>query len=67
MAIHSCSSLEQKPNNGRDNFAVKDAFVLQAAVDMLRDRPLYAEKWARFELELAVMVVKVDNDAAADW
>ncbi|KAK3174892.1 hypothetical protein OEA41_002138 [Lepraria neglecta] len=50
-----------------NGFAVKDASVLQAAVDMLRNRPLYSEQWARFNLELAVMVVKVDNDAAADW
>ena len=53
--------------DGRGNYAVKNRSDMQAALDALRDRPLYAEEWASFELELAVMVVKVENDAAADW
>ena len=53
--------------DGRGNCAVKNVSDIQAALDALRDRPLYAEEWATFELELAVMVVKVEDDAAADW
>ena len=53
--------------DGRGNYAIKNRSDMQATLDTLRDRPLYAEEWATFQLELAVMVVKVDNDAAADW
>ena len=53
--------------DGRGNYAVKNTSDMQAALETLRDRPLYAEEWATFELELAVMVVKVEDDAAADW
>lgn len=43
--------------DGRANFAVRDGSQLQAAMDTLRDRPVYAEQWAGFELDLAVTVV----------
>ena len=47
--------------DGRGNFAVKSTYDFEAALLALKDRPLYAEKWARFTKELAVMVVKVDE------
>ena len=53
--------------DGRGNCAVQDETELQAALDTLRDRPLYAEEWSHFEAELAVMVVKVNGDISGDW
>lgn len=32
------------------------------ALGVLNDRGLYAERWASFKMELAVMVVKTEND-----
>ena len=53
--------------DGRGNFPVKAASELRAALDTLQGRPLYAEQWASFTAELAVMVVKVENDATENW
>ncbi len=53
--------------DGRGNFPVKRPTDVRPALEALRDRPLYAEQWANFSLELAVMVVKTENDAAEDW
>lgn len=47
--------------DGRGNFAVKDEGDVEAAFKALGDRPLYAERWADFALELAVMVVKTKD------
>jgi phosphoribosylaminoimidazole carboxylase len=47
--------------DGRGNFVVKDESNVEAAVEALGSRPLYAEKWEDFRLELAVMVVKTKN------
>ena len=52
--------------DGRGNFPVTSAKDVPSALSALRDRPLYAEQWADFRLELAVMVVKVQDDAAKD-
>ncbi|KAF6013739.1 phosphoribosylaminoimidazole carboxylase ade2 [Brettanomyces bruxellensis] len=48
--------------DGRGNFVVKDKSHVKEALEFLNDRPLYAEKWAPFIKELAVMVVRsLDN------
>lgn len=44
--------------DGRGNFVVKSKETLEQALEVLCDRPLYAEKWAPFVKELAVMVVR---------
>ncbi|KAK7187361.1 hypothetical protein DPSP01_002489 [Paraphaeosphaeria sporulosa] len=47
--------------DGRGNYVVKTADEIDAAVKALGDRPLYAERWADFRMELAVMVVKTKD------
>ncbi|CCX12877.1 Similar to Phosphoribosylaminoimidazole carboxylase; acc. no. Q92210 [Pyronema omphalodes CBS 100304] len=47
--------------DGRGNYVVKDASAIPGALEALKDRPLYAEKWARFVKELAVMVVRTKD------
>lgn len=44
--------------DGRGNFAVMSKNDVGAALEALHNRPLYAEKWAKFSKELAVMVVR---------
>lgn len=44
--------------DGRGNFVVKDISYIDEALKVLSNRPLYAEKWAPFTKELAVMVVR---------
>jgi phosphoribosylaminoimidazole carboxylase len=44
--------------DGRGNFVVKTKNDIPEALQVLHDRPLYAEKWAPFIKELAVMVVR---------
>lgn len=44
--------------DGRGNFVVKDKSYCEKALEVLKDRPLYAEKWCPFTKELAVMVVR---------
>ncbi|KAK2774034.1 phosphoribosylaminoimidazole carboxylase ade2 [Onygenales sp. PD_12] len=44
--------------DGRGNYTVKSKASVPAALEALKNRPLYAEKWAKFRMELAVMVVK---------
>ncbi|KAK9480974.1 ATP-grasp domain-containing protein [Lipomyces japonicus] len=44
--------------DGRGNFAVHSENDISEALKVLHSRPLYAEKWAPFVKELAVMVVK---------
>jgi phosphoribosylaminoimidazole carboxylase len=47
--------------DGRGNFVVKSEADINAAIQALGNRPLYAERWADFRLELAVMVVKTKD------
>jgi phosphoribosylaminoimidazole carboxylase len=47
--------------DGKGNFVVKTEEDIDAAIKALGDRPLYAERWADFRLELAVMVVKTKD------
>ncbi|KAH6665973.1 hypothetical protein B0J14DRAFT_660108 [Halenospora varia] len=51
--------------DGRGNYPVKSAADIPDALKSLQGRTLYAEKWASFRMELAVMVVKTE-DAASD-
>lgn len=44
--------------DGRGNFPVKSHLDIVEALKVLSGRQLYAEKWATFKMELAVMVVK---------
>lgn len=44
--------------DGRGNFIVKGESTIPEALEFLKDRPLYAEKWAPFKKELAVMIVR---------
>jgi phosphoribosylaminoimidazole carboxylase len=48
--------------DGRGNFPVMAASDIDKALVALKGRPLYAEKWAKFKMELAVMVVKTANE-----
>ncbi|KAF2753815.1 phosphoribosylaminoimidazole carboxylase [Pseudovirgaria hyperparasitica] len=53
--------------DGKGNYPVKSAEELKPAVNALGkgSRPLYAEKWANFTKELAVMVVKTKDGVLA--
>ena len=54
--------------DGRGNYPVMSMSDLGAALAALKGRPLYAEKWANFKKELAVMVVKTTDGAIMkDW
>ena len=44
--------------DGKGNSVVKSAESIQLSLDELKSKELYAEKWAPFDCELAVMVVK---------
>ncbi|KAK6355097.1 phosphoribosylaminoimidazole carboxylase ade2 [Orbilia brochopaga] len=44
--------------DGRGNYVVWSKEKIPNALETLSNRPLYAEKWASFSMELAVMVVK---------
>lgn len=50
--------------DGKGNFPVRDVSDVGNALDVLKDKPLYAEKWADFRMELAVMVVKTSAAAS---
>ena len=53
--------------DGRGNFALKSKSQIPEAMEALRNKNLYIEEWAAFKMELAVMVVKIANEADADW
>lgn len=53
--------------DGRGNYPVRNSADIPAAMAALRNRPLYAEKWANFRMELAVMVIKTHDDANDKW
>ena len=47
--------------DGRGNFPVTKKSDIGDALEALKDRPLYAERWSNFKKELAVMVVKTKD------
>ncbi|PGG95892.1 phosphoribosylaminoimidazole carboxylase, ATPase subunit [Polytolypa hystricis UAMH7299] len=47
--------------DGRGNYTVRTRDDIPAALEALKGRPLYAEKWAHFRMEVAVMVVKTKD------
>ncbi|KAL2005666.1 hypothetical protein VTN00DRAFT_10159 [Thermoascus crustaceus] len=47
--------------DGRGNYRVQSKEDIPAALEALKGRPLFAEKWAYFKMELAVMVVKTKD------
>lgn len=51
--------------DGRGNYPVTCAEDIPLALQALGNRPLYAEEWVRFAMELAAMVVKVQDDPSA--
>ena len=51
--------------DGRGNFVVKSEDAIAEARTLLANRPLYAERWADFQMELAVMVVKTKDTTLA--
>lgn len=53
--------------DGRGNYPVRSVSDIDAALKALAGRPLYAEKWADFKMELAVMVVKTAQEASDEW
>lgn len=53
--------------DGRGNFPVESTSAFEAALHALGNRPLYAERWANFRMELAVMVVKIEKNNTEDW
>lgn len=53
--------------DGRGNYPVKAASEIPVALEKLKDRPLYAERWAHFRSELAVMVVKMGDGPSDQW
>ena len=54
--------------DGRGNHPVKTRNDIPIALDCLRDRPFYVEQWVDFSKELAVMVIKVKDEAdASQW
>lgn len=52
--------------DGRGNYPVQSVSDIEPALKALGDRSLYAEKWVTFKKELAVMVVKTNQDASSD-
>lgn len=52
--------------DGRGNYPVMGLSDIEPALQALSDRPLYAERWAQFKKELAVMVVKIQQQAGID-
>lgn len=48
------------------NYAVKSKADISDALNTLKGRELYAEKWANFNMELAVMVVKTEDGTSTD-
>lgn len=44
--------------DGRGNYVVREESDIKSALEALKDRPLYAERWAPFTKEIAVMVVR---------
>ena len=53
--------------DGRGNFVLRHASQIEEALATLKDRPLYAEKWVKFEREIAVMVVRTVNGTVVSY
>lgn len=53
--------------DGRGNFALTAESDIPKAMEFLGGRDLYVEEWASFTLELAVMVVKIEEEPDIDW
>ena len=53
--------------DGRGNYPVRSVSDIEPALKALGNRPLYAEQWANFKIELAVMVVKTSQDVTQDY
>jgi phosphoribosylaminoimidazole carboxylase len=53
--------------DGRGNYPVKSVSDIEPALRALSNRPLYAEQWANFTMELAVMVVKISQEISTDY
>ncbi|KAL7271153.1 phosphoribosylaminoimidazole carboxylase ade2 [Rhizina undulata] len=53
--------------DGRGNYVVSDASTIPDALEALKERPLYAEKWAPFVKELAVIVVRKKNGECVSY
>lgn len=51
--------------DGRGNYQVRSSDDFAGALEALGKRPLYAEKWANFKSELAVIVVKTKDGVLA--
>lgn len=51
--------------DGKGNFCVGNESSIPEALNTLKGRPLYAERWAKFTKELAVMVVKTADGTYA--
>ena len=49
--------------DGRGNYPIRSREDIPLALEYLGGRPLYAEQWADFSKELAVMVVKTKDEA----
>ena len=49
--------------DGRGNYPVRSAQDFESALQFLNGRSLYAEEWVSFMKELAVMVVKTEDEA----
>lgn len=49
--------------DGRGNYPINSREDISLALEYLGGRPLYAEQWAHFTKELAVMVVKTKDEA----
>jgi len=49
--------------DGRGNFKVTSEEDFGPALEALKNLPLYAEKWAPFVKELAVMVIRTEDDS----
>lgn len=47
--------------DGKGNYPVYSPSDIEKAISTLKDRPLYAEQWADFATEVAVMVVKTSD------
>ena len=53
--------------DGRGNYPIRSAPELRSGLRALRARPLYAEQWAEFTKELAVMVIRTQDESTSEW
>ncbi|TQS34157.1 hypothetical protein Golomagni_05471 [Golovinomyces magnicellulatus] len=52
--------------DGKGNFIIKTSAKVEEALEKFTTKDIYAEKWADFKMELAVMVVKFEEDLTSD-